>query len=75
MIVLFATLSNADGWEDWDDLTGYITAIIPEMAGAAEWCLSILKVLELFRPNLSMKKKRFIISMNPPEFLEQVLAF
>ena len=40
-----------------------------------KWCLSILKLLELFRPNLSMKKKRFIISMNPPEFLEQVLAF
>ena len=40
-----------------------------------KWCLSILKVLELFRPNLSMKKKRFIISMNPPEFLEQVLSF
>ena len=40
-----------------------------------KWCLSILKVLELFRPNLSMKKKRFIISMNPPDFLEQVLAF
>lgn len=40
-----------------------------------KWCLSILKFSELFRPNLSMKKKRFIISMNPPEFLEQVLAF
>lgn len=40
-----------------------------------KWCLSILKALELFRPNLSMKKKRFIISMNPPEFLDQVLAF
>ena len=40
-----------------------------------KWCLSILKVLELFRPNLSMKKKRFIISMDPPQFLEQVLAF
>ena len=39
-----------------------------------KWRLSILKVLELFRPNLSMKKKRFL-SMNPPEFLEQVLAF
>ena len=34
-----------------------------------KWCLSILKVLELFRPNLSMKKKRFIISMDPPQFL------
>lgn len=40
-----------------------------------KWCLSILKVIELFRPNLSMKKKRFIISMNPPEFLDQLLAF
>ena len=40
-----------------------------------KWCLSILKVIELFRPNLSMKKKRFIISLNPPEFLDQVLAF
>lgn len=40
-----------------------------------KWCLSILKVIELFRPKLSMKKKRFIISMNPPEFLDQVLAF
>ena len=40
-----------------------------------KWCLSILKVIELFRPNLSMKKKRFIISLNPPEFLDQILAF
>ena len=40
-----------------------------------KWCLSILKVLELFRPNLSMKKKRFIICLNPPEFLDLVLAF
>ena len=40
-----------------------------------KWCLSILKVLELFRPKLSMKKKRFMISMNPPDFSEQVLAF
>ena len=40
-----------------------------------KWRLSILKLLELVCPNLSMKKKRFIISMNPPEFLEQVLAF
>ena len=40
-----------------------------------KWCLSILKVIELFRPNLSMRKKRFVISLNPPEFLDQVLAF
>ena len=40
-----------------------------------KWCLSILKMVEIFRPKLSMKKKRFVISMNPSEFLEQVLAF
>ena len=40
-----------------------------------KWCLSILKMVEIFRPNLSMKKKRFVISMNPAEFLEQVLNF
>ena len=38
------------------------------------WCLSILKMVR-FCPNLSMKKKRFVISMNPAEFLEQVLNF
>ena len=40
-----------------------------------KWSLSILKLIEIFRPNLSMKKKRFVISMNPEEFWEQVLAF
>lgn len=40
-----------------------------------KWSLSILKLIEIFRPNLSMKKKRFVISMNPEEFLEQVLSF
>lgn len=37
--------------------------------------LSILKMVKIFCPNLSMKKKRFVISMNPAEFLEQVLNF
>lgn len=40
-----------------------------------KWSLSILKVIEIFRPNISMKKKRFVISMNPAEFLEKVLDF
>lgn len=40
-----------------------------------KWSLGILKMIELFRPNISMKKKRFVISMNPAEFLEQVLNF
>lgn len=40
-----------------------------------KWSLSILKMIEIFRPNLSMKKKRFVISMNPAKFLEEVLNF
>ncbi len=40
-----------------------------------KWSLSILKMVELFRPNISMRRKRFIISMNPSEFMEQVLNF
>lgn len=40
-----------------------------------KWSLSILKMIEIFRPKISMKKKRFVISMNPAEFLEQVLNF
>ncbi len=40
-----------------------------------KWCLSLLKMIEIFRPKLSMRKKRFVISMNPAEFLEQVLNF
>ena len=38
-----------------------------------KWCLSILKAVELFRPNLSMKKKRFIISMDPSYFFRSSL--
>ena len=40
-----------------------------------KWSLSILKMIEIFRPKMSMKKKRFVISMNQAEFLEQVLNF
>lgn len=40
-----------------------------------KWSLSLLKMVEIFRPKLSMRKKRFVISMNPSEFLEQVLNF
>lgn len=40
-----------------------------------KWSLSILKMIEIFRPNLSMKKKRFVISLDPKRLLEEVLAF
>lgn len=40
-----------------------------------KWSLSILKMMELMKPRLSMKKKRFVISMNPIQYLEEVLSF
>ncbi len=40
-----------------------------------KWCLSILKMTELSTrtKRLSMKKKRFVISLQPIKFLEEVL--
>ena len=42
-----------------------------------KWCLSILKMMELSCKikRLSMKKKRFAISLRPTPFLEEVLSF
>ena len=42
-----------------------------------KWCLSILKMIELSLriKHLSMKKKRFAISLKPIQFLEEVLSF
>ena len=42
-----------------------------------KWCLSILKMVELSMKikRLSMKKKRFAISLRPIQFLEEVLSF
>ena len=40
-----------------------------------KFCLSILKVVEIFHPNLSMRKKRFAISMAAEHYLETVLNF
>lgn len=38
-----------------------------------KWSLSILKPAELTRHKLSMKKKRFVISLRPIQFLEELL--
>ncbi len=40
-----------------------------------KWCLSILKMVELSTrtKHLSMIKKRFVISLQPIKFLEEVL--
>lgn len=42
-----------------------------------KWCLSNLKMTELSTGSkrLSMKKKRFVISLRPIKFLEEVLSF
>lgn len=40
-----------------------------------KWSLSILKIMELMKPELSLKKKRFVISLCPIQYLEEVLSF
>ncbi len=45
-----------------------VIVLFATLANVNDW-------VEIFRPNLSMKKKRFVISMNPAEFIEQVLNF
>lgn len=39
-----------------------------------KWSLSILEMIELMKPGLSMKKKRFVISLRPIKYLEEVLS-
>ena len=38
-----------------------------------KFCISILKMVEILKPRLSMKKKRFVLCQKPEEFLEVVL--
>ncbi len=40
-----------------------------------KWSLSILKTMEIMKPGLSMRKKRFAISFRPMKYLEEVLGF
>ena len=37
-------------------------------------CLHILKMVEIFRPKLSLKKKRFVIAQDPEKLLEFVMS-
>ena len=108
VIVLFATLANADDWVEMalfaencqDYLRKYIELkigipsqdtirrvmgmISPEilltdkMAAQnlniiRKWSLSILKPAELSRHKLSMRKKRFVVSLRPIKYLEELL--
>ncbi len=38
-----------------------------------KWCLSMLKLLEMRDKRMSLKRKRFCISMNPIKYLEKLL--
>ena len=38
-----------------------------------KFCISILKMVEILKPRLSMKKKRFVLCQKPEEFLEVIL--
>ncbi|MBR0280033.1 MAG: ISAs1 family transposase [Oscillibacter sp.] len=40
-----------------------------------KFCLSVLKLVEIIHPKLSMKKKRFAIAHNTEKYLESVLNF
>lgn len=108
VIVLFATLANADDWVEMalfaencqDYLRKYIELkngipshdtfrrvmgmispeilLIDKMAAQnlniiRKWSLSILKPAELSRHKLSMRKKRFVVSLRPIKYLEELL--
>lgn len=108
VIVLFATLANADDWVEMalfaencqDYLRKYIELkngipshdtirrvmgmispeilLIDKMATQnlniiRKWSLSILKPAELSRHKLSMRKKRFVVSLRPIKYLEELL--
>ena len=108
VIVLFATLANADDWVEMalfaencqDYLRKYIELkngipshdtirrvmgmispeilLIDKMAAQnlniiRKWSLSILKPAELSRHKLSMRKKRFVVSLRQIKYLEELL--
>lgn len=39
-----------------------------------KWCLSILKLIEIRGKKMSLKRKRFNISLKPMQYLEQILS-
>lgn len=39
-----------------------------------KFCLSILKMVEIFKPKLSMKKKRFVIAQDAEKFLDVIMG-
>lgn len=68
------------GWMDIEELKSII--VYPEFLKEEiksrlirKWSLSLLKMIEISKPGLSMKKKRFVISLNPIQYLEEVLSF
>lgn len=40
-----------------------------------KWSQGILKRIEIMKPELSLKKKRFAISLRPIQYLKEVLSF
>ena len=42
--------------------------------GINKWCLSILKLFEVDKKKLSLKKKRFCISLDTRKFFQQIMA-
>lgn len=54
----------------WEDENAGTFLVLRRKTG-----LSILKMIEIMKPGLSLKKKRFAISLRPIQYLEEVLSF
>ena len=39
-----------------------------------KWCISMLKHVSFYKPNCSMKQKRFLISLDPVKYLDYVMS-
>lgn len=48
---------------------------LDKQAAQRKWSLSILKMIEIMKPGLSMRKKWYAINLRPIKYLEEVLSF
>ena len=39
-----------------------------------KWCLSMLKHINLYKPNIPIRRKQFIISLDPAKYLDYVMS-
>lgn len=39
-----------------------------------KWCLSMLKHVDLYKPNIPLRRKQFVISLDPAKYLDYVMS-